>query len=78
MSMNDLLTAKQQEVLHSYLSGDSKMMILTGAIRSGKIFIDNLPFYMSCGERQIWLKSEANCTHNTFLLALRLVQSKTT
>lgn len=44
MSMNDLLTTKQQEVLHSYLADDYKMMILTGAIRSGKTFIDNLLF----------------------------------
>ena len=44
MSMNDLLTNKQQEVLHSYLADDYKMMILTGAIRSGKTFIDNLLF----------------------------------
>lgn len=44
MSMNDLLTTKQQEVLHSYLADDYKMIILTGAIRSGKTFIDNLLF----------------------------------
>ena len=44
MSMNDLLTTKQQEVLHSYLADDYIMMILTGAIRSGKTFIDNLLF----------------------------------
>ena len=44
MSMNDLLTVKQQEVLHAYLQGDFKTMILTGAVRSGKTFIDNLLF----------------------------------
>lgn len=44
MGLNNLLTAKQQEVLHAYLKGDFKMMILTGAIRSGKTFIDNLLF----------------------------------
>lgn len=44
MGLNNLLTAKQQEVLHTYLKGDFKMMILTGAIRSGKTFIDNLLF----------------------------------
>lgn len=44
MGLNNLLTAKQQEVLHTYLKGDFKMIILTGAIRSGKTFIDNLLF----------------------------------
>ena len=44
MGMNNLFTPKQQEVLHTYLNGDFKMMILTGAIRSGKTFIDNFLF----------------------------------
>lgn len=44
MSLSDQFTAKQREVLHDYLTGDFKMMILTGAIRSGKTFIDNLLF----------------------------------
>lgn len=44
MSLRDQFTAKQREVLHDYLTGDFKMMILTGAIRSGKTFIDNLLF----------------------------------
>lgn len=44
MGLNNLLTAKQQEVLHVYLQGDFKTMILTGAIRAGKTFIDNLLF----------------------------------
>lgn len=44
MSLSDQFTAKQQQVLHDYLTGDFKMMILTGAIRSGKTFIDNLLF----------------------------------
>lgn len=44
MGLNNLLTAKQQEVLHTYLEGDFKTMILTGAVRSGKTFIDNLLF----------------------------------
>ncbi|MCZ3746554.1 PBSX family phage terminase large subunit [Limosilactobacillus vaginalis] len=44
MGLDSLLTAKQQAVLHTYLKGDFKTMILTGAIRSGKTFIDNLLF----------------------------------
>ena len=44
MSLNDWLTPKQLTVLHSYLHDDFDMMILVGAIRSGKTFIDNLLF----------------------------------
>lgn len=44
MSLSDYLAPKQQEVLHTYFNGDFKMMILTGAIRSGKTFIDNFLF----------------------------------
>ena len=44
MSLNDWLAPKQLKVLHSYLHDDFDMMILVGAIRSGKTFIDNLLF----------------------------------
>ena len=44
MSLNDWLTQKQLKVLHSYLHDDFDMMILVGAIRSGKTYIDNLLF----------------------------------
>lgn len=44
MALNDLFTKKQSDVLRAYLEGDFKMMILTGAIRSGKTFIDNFLF----------------------------------
>lgn len=44
MSLADYLAPKQLEVLHTYLHGDFDMLVLTGAIRSGKTFIDNLLF----------------------------------
>lgn len=44
MALTDLFTKKQSEVLRAYLDGDFKMMVLTGAIRSGKTFIDNFLF----------------------------------
>lgn len=44
MSLKDWLAPKQLKVLHSYLHDDFDMMILVGAIRSGKTFIDNLLF----------------------------------
>ena len=68
MSMNDLLTAKQQEVLHAYLQGDFKTMILTGAVRSGKTFIDNLLFLYELRrvKQQALLEGEK---HPQFILA---------
>ena len=44
MTLNNYLTVKQQRVLHFYLNHPFKIMILTGAVRSGKSFIDNLLF----------------------------------
>ena len=68
MSMNDLLTAKQQEVLHAYFQGDFKTMILTGAVRSGKTFIDNLLFLYELRrvKRQADLENEK---HPQYILA---------
>lgn len=44
MGLSNYLTAKQREVLHFYLNNKFKIMILCGAVRSGKTFIDNLLF----------------------------------
>lgn len=46
MVLSDILTAKQQTVLQSYLHDDWRLMILNGAVRSGKTFIDNWLFLM--------------------------------
>lgn len=68
MSMNDLLTVKQQEVLHAYLQGDFKTMILTGAVRSGKTFIDNLLFLYEL--RRVRQQAELeNEKHPQYILA---------
>lgn len=66
--MNDLLTAKQQEVLHAYLHEDFMTMILTGAVRSGKTFIDNLLFLYELKrvKRQADLEGEK---HPQYILA---------
>ena len=66
--MDDLLTAKQQEVLHAYLHEDFMTMILTGAVRSGKTFIDNLLFLYELKrvKRQADLEGEK---HPQYILA---------
>lgn len=44
MSLSNYLAPKQMQVLHTYLHDDFDMLVLTGAVRSGKTFIDNLLF----------------------------------
>ena len=44
MALQKLLTSKQQEVLQSYFNDDWKYLILAGAKRSGKTYIDNYIF----------------------------------
>ena len=68
MGLNNLLTAKQQEVLHTYLEGDFKTMILTGAVRSGKTFIDNLLFLYELRRVKEQAKLEDE-KHPQFILA---------
>lgn len=46
MALRNLMTSKQIEVLKSYLNDDWKYMILSGAVRSGKTFIDNYIFML--------------------------------
>lgn len=68
MGLNNLLTVKQQEVLHAYLQGDFKTMILTGAVRSGKTFIDNLLFLYEL--RRVKQQAELeNEKHPQYILA---------
>ena len=65
MAVTDLLTSKQAEVLHAYQTKPFKIMILTGAVRSGKTFIDNFLFLyqtgVNCGYRFILDGFHANC-----------------
>ena len=44
MRLQKLFTAKQQEVLHTYFTKPFRLMILVGAVRAGKTFIDNYIF----------------------------------
>lgn len=46
LALSDILTTKQQSVLQSYLHDDWRLMILSGAVRSGKTYIDNWLFLM--------------------------------
>ena len=46
MAISDLLAPKQEQVLRSYLNDKWKTLILSGAVRSGKTYIDNLLFLM--------------------------------
>ena len=68
MSLGDYLAPKQLEVLHSYLNDDFGMMILTGAVRSGKTFIDNLLFIYEL-RRTARLAKEHGDKHPQYILA---------
>lgn len=46
MALNDYFNEKQLEVVKDYLTKDFGMMILSGAVRSGKTFVDNWLFIM--------------------------------
>lgn len=68
MSLSDYLAPKQLEVLHSYLNDDFGMMILTGAVRSGKTFIDNLLFIYEL-RRTARLAKKYGDKHPQYILA---------
>ena len=44
MTVTHLLSRKQAKVLKSYLTDDWKILILNGAVRSGKTYINNFIF----------------------------------
>ena len=58
--MDNLLTAKQQWVLRTYMHGDWKYLINYGAVRSGKTFIDNILFLMELQRVSRQAKEEGN------------------
>lgn len=68
MSLSDYLAPKQLGVLHSYLNDDFGMMILTGAVRSGKTFIDNLLFIYEL-RRTARLAKKHGDKHPQYILA---------
>lgn len=68
MSLSDYLAPKQLQVLHTYLHDDFDMLVLTGAIRSGKTFIDNLLFIFEL--RRVAQMAKANHDkHPQYILA---------
>ena len=68
MSLSDWLAPKQREVLHDYLTKDFGMMILTGAVRSGKTYIDNLLFIYEL-RRTARLAKQNGDKHPQYILA---------
>ena len=44
MALSDVLTQKQAQAFRSYIADDWRTMILSGAVRAGKTYIDNLIF----------------------------------
>lgn len=68
MSLDQLLTRKQIEVLNSYLHDDWKYLILNGAVRAGKTVIDNYLFLLEL-KRIKRLADANNDTHPQYILA---------
>lgn len=68
MSLSDYLAPKQLEVLHTYLHDDFDMLVLTGAIRSGKTFIDNLLFIFEL-RRVAQMAKDNHDKHPQYILA---------
>lgn len=68
LAIQQILTTKQQEVLYSYLNDDWKYLILAGAKRSGKTFIDNFIFLYEL-RRVAELAKRLEDNHPQFILA---------
>lgn len=68
MTLNNLLTTKQIKVLQSYLHDDWKYLILSGAVRSGKTYVDNYLFLLEL-QRVSKLAKELNDPKPQFILA---------
>lgn len=68
MTIHDYLTPKQLQVLKTYQKGDFRNLILTGAVRSGKTFIDNLLFLYEIRRTARMAKLEGD-KHPQYILA---------
>ena len=68
MALNNVLTDKQAEVLHTYLTKNFKILILCGAVRAGKTYIDNLIFLYEL-MRVSKLAKQLDDKHPQFILA---------
>ena len=68
MAISDFFTPKQVKVFHAYETKPFKIMILSGAVRSGKTFIDNVLFLNEL-RRVANLAKLHNDKHPRFILA---------
>ncbi|OYS01782.1 PBSX family phage terminase large subunit [Lactobacillus johnsonii] len=68
MAIIDFFTKKQIEVFHFYRTQPFKIMILSGAVRSGKTFIDNVLFINELKRVSLQAKKDGN-NHPRFILA---------
>lgn len=68
MAITDFFTPKQIEVFHFYRTQPFKIMILSGAVRSGKTFIDNVLFMNELKRVSLQAKKDGN-NHPRFILA---------
>lgn len=68
MSLSNVFTPKQKQVVHTYLNEDFKYMILAGAVRSGKTYIDNFLFLMDL-RRAKQLAEKNGDKHPQYILA---------
>jgi len=68
MAITDFFTPKQVKVFHTYETRSFKIMILSGAVRSGKTFIDNVLFLNEL-KRVANLAKLHNDKHPRFILA---------
>lgn len=66
--LTNLFTEKQAMAIKTYLNDDFRMMILTGAIRSGKTFINNYLFVMDL-KRASQLAEKLDDKHPQYILA---------
>lgn len=68
MAITDFFTPKQIEVFHFYRTQPFKIMILSGAVRSGKTFIDNVLFINELKRVSLQARKDGN-NHPRFILA---------
>lgn len=68
MGLDQILTHKQKQVLHSYLHDDWKIMILSGAFRAGKTVMNNYIFVMEL-KRIAKLAKSRKDPHPQYVLA---------
>ena len=68
MGLDQIITHKQKQVLHSYLHDDWKIMILSGAFRAGKTVMNNYIFVMEL-KRIAKLAKSRKDPHPQYILA---------